>query len=243
MKLALGHFVANLALLGLGYYWLGIGMARQSQLVWNAAVALGLIVIACCAYGAVFGFYASGERKLVSPAWKSAVRNLAPLVLFAIAVLVVYWLMALWQDYSSNPAFTLASFLTLTFRKPVKPASVSRVLDAVLWVVRFAVLPVLLLPMLAAIAAQGWRGFGAAGSRVKRWWFWIVAPVLLWVALRLPFAILGWKPTGQFVLEMMSLILRALAAYLVFVVGWLVLAFATSAGKPRLTQPSTADSV
>jgi hypothetical protein len=147
------------------------------------------------------------------------------------------------ETWSSGPAFTLSSYLTLTFRKPVTPASVQNIFGWVFFLIRWAVLPVLLLPAFAAISTSGWSGFKAAGAGVKRWWFWLAAPLLLLAAMRLPFTVLDWKPhASSFAQEMSSFVLRALLAYLLFAAGWLALAFATSAGKPRLTQPSTPDS-
>jgi hypothetical protein len=239
-KLTLIHLLANAVLLGCGYYWLGIGEGRTSALIWSALIALALIALACSTYGATFAFFSPGEGREVVQAWKTAARNLLPMAAAAVAIAGVYWLLAMWQDYSSDPSFTLASYLTLKFRKPATPASVSRVFDAVLWFVRWAVLPVVLLPMLAAISTRGWQGFAAIGAGVRKWWYWLAAPLLLLCAIWAPLKVLGWTPRSRsFALEVVSFLLRATLAYLLFGAAWLVLAFATSAGKPRFTQPST----
>jgi hypothetical protein len=240
LRLAAVHFAANLVLLAGGYFWLGIGLSRGVELLYNALFGLLLVALAAWTYGAAFAFFDSTERKLIRPAWKLALRHLLPLIVAMLGIVVVYWLLALWQDYSSNPAFTIASSLTLMFRKPVKPASIQTVLDDLLAVVRWAVVPVLLLPMFAAISTHGWPGFKSAGSMLKRWWFWLAAPALLLLAMELPLVILDWRPhVENFALETLSFAARGLLAYLLFVAGWLTLAFATSAGKPRPTQPST----
>ncbi len=228
-------------MLGSGYLWLGIGESRNLTLAWSGLLALLLFLIACATHGAAFAFFGFGEGREVLRAWKTSARNLLPLGAAALAIAVVYWLLSVWQEYSSNPAFTLASFLTLTSRKPVEPKSVERVFDAALWLVRWAVLPVVLLPMLAAISLRGWGGFASAGRDLRRWWFWLAAPLLLLCALWVPFRVLGWKPRmGSFALEVVSFSLRAALAYLLFGAAWLALAFATWAGRPRLTQSSTA---
>jgi hypothetical protein len=240
-RLGVVHLLANAVLLGCGYYWLGIGESRGSALAWSAFIGLLLIALACSAYGATFAFFGAAERKHVSTAWKTAVRNLLPMAATALAIVILYWLLVMWQDYSSDPAFTLASYFTLAFRKPVKPASILKVFDAALWLVRWAVLPVVLLPMLAAISTNGWRGFAAIGARARKWWYWIVVPLLLLGVAWIPLKVLGWTPRGgNFVMEVVSFVLRATLAYLVFGAAWLALAFATSAGKPRFTQSSTA---
>lgn len=241
LRLTLVHFAANAAALGAGYYWLGLSDSRGSTLAWSAFLALLLLLFVCATYGAAFVYFGAVERKAALPAWRIAARNVLPLAVAAIGIAILYWLLALWQDFSKGPAFLLGSFLTLTFRKPVAPALMLTIFDAILFLIRWAVLPVLLLPMLSAISTRGWPGFASAGRDGKRWWYWLAVPLLLLAALWAPFAILAWKPhMANFSLEMVSFTLRAAAAYLLFAAGWLALAFATSAGRPSFTQPSTA---
>jgi len=109
--------------------------------------------------------------------------RLGPLVAAAIVVLAIYLLLAAWAAYSPRPAFKIASYLTLTFRKPVKPASVLAVLNAALWLIRWMVVPVVLLPILSGIATQGWRG---AAPRSRKPVYWVETPVLLVCALWIP---------------------------------------------------------
>jgi hypothetical protein len=240
--LALAHLLVNALLLWLGYYWLGIGESRTSTLAWSGFVALLTICLASSAYGAAFVYFQQGDRRTVA-AWRTALRNLLPFLVGVGAVTVVYFLLAQWDQYSSKPALQVASYLTLTFRKPVRPSSIAKIFGTILWVIQWVILPVLLLPMFAAVASSGWSGFRAVGAFARRWLYWIEAPVLLVCALWIPMKILGWVPhVSSFGMEMASFTTRALVAYLLFVVAWLVLAFVTSAGKPRFTQSNTAPS-
>jgi hypothetical protein len=240
-RLAALHLGANALLLGCGYYWLGISESRGSSLTWSALIGLLLIALACSTYGATFAFFSADERKQVLPAWKTAARNLFPLAAAAAAIAIAYWLLALLQDSSSDPAFSVASFLTLKLRKPVTSASVLRIFDAALWLIRWVVLPVALLPMLSAISTRGWPGFKSINAGARKWWYWLAAPLLLLGAAWAPLKLLGWtRHSESFALEMTSFVLRATFAYLLFGAAWLALAFITSTGKPRLTQSSTA---
>lgn len=238
--LAVTHLLVNALLLWLGYYWLGIGESRTSTLAWSAFVALVTVFLASSAYGAAFVYFQTDDGKTVA-AWRTAVRNLLPLLVGIAAVAAIYFLLARWDDYSSKPALQIASYLTLTFRKPVRPSSVARVFGTILWVIQWVILPVFLLPMFASVASSGWRGYRALGASTRRWLYWIQAPILLVCALWVPIKLLGWVPqVSSFGMEMASFAARALVAYLLFVVAWLVLAFVTSSGKPRFTQSSTA---
>ncbi len=229
-------------MLWLGYYWLGIGESRTAMLAWSALVALIVAGLGCWTYGASFAFFQPDNRR-VSAAWRSALRNLLPLAAAAAGIAVIYCLLSLWNDYSAHPAAQVASYLTLKLRKPVRPASVLRVFRIVLGLIRWMALPVLLLPMLSAISSQGWGGFRSVGGLVRKWLYWIEAPILLLCAVWAPLEILGWIPhVHSFRMEAASFAARGFVAYLLFVAAWLVLAFVTSGGTPRFTQPKTVDS-
>jgi hypothetical protein len=242
-RLALIHLLANVVVLWLGYYWLGIGETRAATLAWSALIALIVAGLGCWTYGASFAFFRTEANRRVSAAWKSALRNLLPLAAAAVGIAVIYYWLSLWNDYSAHPAQQIASYLTLKLRKPVRPSSVLRVFRIVLGLIRWMVVPVLLLPMLSVISSQGWRGFRSVGALARKWLYWIEAPLLLLCAVWAPLEILGWIPHfHSFRTEAASFAVRALAAYLLFVAAWLVLAFVTSGGTPRFTQSKTADS-
>jgi hypothetical protein len=154
---------------------------------------------------------------------------------------LLYWVLAKWAAYSANPAFRIASWLTLKLRTPVRPASVGRVFNGALWLVRWVLLPVMFLPVLSAISASGWRGFRLAAWKTGKWMYWIETPLLLLLAVRVPLLLLNWVPRLKgFGVQSASFALRAAVAYLLFGGAWLLLAFVTSEGNPRATHPSTA---
>jgi hypothetical protein len=229
------HAAANALLLWCGYYWLGVGESRASSLAWSIFLALAVVVLTCWTYGASFVSLRSG----VAAAWRMALRNLLPLIAAAALVAAVYILLARWADYSAEPVFKIASYLTWKLRKPVRPATMQRIFDWALWAVQWIVFPVLVLPMLAAISARGWRGWGGIGAKRRRL-YWLAAPALLLCAFAAPMKLLGWAPHFKsFGMEMTSFVFRAAAAYLLFIMGWLALAFVTSNGSPRETHPNT----
>lgn len=233
-SLVASHLLGNALLLWLGYYWLGLGEARASALLWSLVVALLILAAACGLDGATLAFFSVATRRL-GWAFRITLPRLAFLVLVAVGALVIYGLLARWADYSSGPAFRVASFLTMTVRKPVKPVAVQTVFNVVLWLVRWMIVPALALPVFNAIVSRHWRR--------PAWLFWLETPVLLLCALWLPFTLLGWKPhMPSFAMEMFSFVARLLLAYLLFVAAWLALLFLTSGGSPRETQPKTVPS-
>ena len=221
-KLCLLHLVANALLLWLGYLWLGVGESTGLRLAWSALDALIILALVCWLYGATFVYFRSKERKL-NESFRTALRHVIPLLAAAIVVLALYGALA-WLA-SILPAFRVASYLTLKLRKPVKPGTVLTVFRTAMWIVRWVLVPVALLPMFGGIATRGWRGFGAITWRVN-WRAWLLTPALLAAGLILPLAILGWVPhAASFTLEMTSFVARLILAYLLFIASMLMLAY------------------
>ncbi len=216
-KLFLLHLAANALLLWLGYQWLGIGESTRLRLLWSGLAALAILALACCLHGAALVFFRKRGELNIGGAFRTALRHVPLLLAAAILVLGIYGLLAWAAAASGQPAFRLASWMTLKLRSPVKPANIARIFLATFWIVRWVVLPVALLPMVSGIAARGWRGFGEFSWR-GGWRYWLLVPLLLVAGLLLPFVLLGWVPTvGGFTLEVVSFSLRMLAAYLLFV--------------------------
>jgi hypothetical protein len=217
------HLAGNGLLLWLGYYWLGLGESRAGALLWSLLVAALLVSLTCWLYGASFAYFA--ERRIWL-AFATALRRLALLVAAALALVVVYWLLGWIRDAMDGPGFRLASWLTLKLRKPVKPETVQGIFHAVFWALRWIVVPALTLPVVSAIASRG-----AAWRRTLL--YWIEAPVLLLIALWVPLKLVDWVPhMKSFSGEMTSFVIRAAVAYVLFVAGWLALAYVT-ARKPQ----------
>jgi hypothetical protein len=211
-KLFILHLAANALLLSLGYQWLGFAESTRLRLVASALEALAILALACWLHGATLAFFRTGAG-----AFRTALRHLPALLAAAIVVLALYGLLAWAAAASGQPAFRLASWLTLKLRTPVKPANVARIFLACFWVVRWVVLPVALLPMASGIANRGWRGFAEFTWR-GGWRRWLQVPLLLVAGLLLPFVLLAWVPAvANFTLEMVSFSFRILAAYLLFV--------------------------
>src|ERR1039457_4881653 len=218
-KLFVLHLVADAALLWLGYQWLGVAESNRALLLFSALSALGILALACWFHGATLVFFRKGDGPEVGikDAFRTALRHLPVLLVAAILILALYGLLAWAAAATGQPAFRLASWLTLKLRTAVKPTTVARIFLGGFWIVRWVVLPVALLPMASGIAARGWRGFAEFTWRTG-WRRWLEVPLLLVAGLLLPFALLSWVPeVSSFTLEVVSFSLRMLVAYLLFV--------------------------
>ena len=240
--LFLTHFVGNALLLWLGYYWLGVGESTTTRLLWSGILAVIMICGALWLHGAGFAYFRFPDRSAARPAFRAALAHLPALFLIAIVALLIYGALAWWGDYSTQPALKMASYLTLKTRKPVKPASVQAVFNGVLWVMRWLVVPVILLPLGSAIASKGWHGLRGESRGVRRRpLYWIEVIGLLLVGIWVPLKLIVWVPgLSSFGLQMVSFVLRLLIAYLLFTAALLSLEFFSSGGRPRVSQARTA---
>jgi hypothetical protein len=218
-KLFVLHLAADALLLWLGYLWLGVAESTRALLLFSALAALGILALACWFHGATMVFFrkGGGPEIGIKDAFRTALGHLPALVAAAILVLALYGLLAWAATASGQPAFRMASWLTLKLRTAVRPTAVARIFLGGFWIVRWVVLPVALLPMASGIAARGWRGAGEFTWR-RGWRYWLEVPLLLVAGLVLPFVLLSWVPTvSSFTLEVVSFSLRGLVAYLLLV--------------------------
>lgn len=232
-RVAVVYLAANALLLGLGYCWLGLAESRAATLAWSVSVALLFAGLLSWTYGVAFACQEDNP-------WRTALRHLPAMFAAGMLVLLLY-VALLWLDARSvTPASQFASWLTLKLRKPVRPQTVARIFDTVMWTLAWVVVPVLVAPLLSRVAKGGWRGFRfALPGRLQ----WIVTPVLLLFGLWAPLKLIAWVPhVGGFTAEAVSFAIRAAVAYLLFAGSLLLLAFLTSGGSPAVTQPSTAPS-
>jgi len=231
MRLFALHVAGNALVLGLAYYWLGVGESSAATLAWSAVLAIVILCMACCLHGGTLVFFRADQSRSLSAAFRTVLRHMAPFLAAVILIASVYWLLAQWAEYSSTPALRIASWCTLKLRKPIKPATVLRAFNIVLALVRWMAVPVFVLPMFSGVASRGWRGAAEFDRHRRSRLYWIAAPLLLLCALALPWQLIAWvPPVSSFALEMLSFIARAVVSYLLFITAWIFLASLTSGG-------------
>jgi len=223
---------ANALLLWLAYGWLAMSESTALRLAGSAVAALALVAAASYLHGATFTSFRGGGKMSVGEAFRTTLRHLLPLLLVVLAAIAIYAFLAWWAGYSVTPAVKLASWLTLTFRKPVRPATVLRYFSAILWMVRWVLLPADLLPLFSGVAARGWRGLDEFGWRRYSRLYRLEVPLLTLCALWVPLRLVDWVPhVSGFTMEMVSFALRVVASYFLFVSAAVVLAYLTSRSK------------
>jgi hypothetical protein len=205
------HLLGNLALAALFWVWLGIPDARSWQLGLTAILGLAIVFGALWLHGATFRYFADSSAAL-PVAFRTSLRRLPLFALWAAVLVLCIFLVQRWQPAAGIPV-------------------------AVRWFVAWILVPAVLLPLGAA--AMGRLREALAAYRNPRYWLWTV--ILMVAGIYVPYRLILWAPALKaFAAEATSFAVRWLIAYLAAVTAWLMLAYVSSGGNPRLTQSKTA---
>lgn len=239
--LTIAHLIGNAVILWLGYYWLGIAESDGSHLAWSVIILLLFMLGALWLHGTAFAVFENHRETGFIAAARTVASNLIPLFVLAICAMVLYWALAQLYQKFTHSAFVIASFLTLHLRKPVSPGRVLAWYHGLIWILRWVVVPAILLPLAASLARHGWRGYRLSFLRRSRNpLYWIEVCAFLLLAIWVPLKLVHWIPKlPAFNAQMASFVARFALGYLLFIAALLSLEFFTSAGKPREIHPST----
>jgi hypothetical protein len=225
--LCLLHFLGNAILLWLAYEWLWTEESSMARLGTMILVAVAIVVATAWLHGSALAHFAADDRSRLRPALGTALKHLLPLFVLALFGAVLYWALAEWDSAMEKATGGLKT-----------------VSDIALLLLRWLILPVLLLPLAGSVATKGFRGFSSgAWHAIKRWIYWVEVAALLFVGIWVPIKLIERGETHKpdaFGLQLTSLGARFFVAYLLFVVAWLLLESLTSGGKPRTSQATTA---
>jgi hypothetical protein len=238
LPLAIVHLIGNALILWLGYYWLGIGESNGTHLALSALIVLLFILSALWLHGTALVVLNGEARRAFPGAAKMVARHLIPLLALAIIAIAIYWSLAWLYDQFGHKAFIVGSFLTLHLRKPIAPGRVLAWYHSLIWLFRWVIVPVILLPVAAKTALRGWRGYKLRSLRRSRnVLYWMEVCALLLLAVWAPLRLLQWKPEfTNFSAQMASFVARFGVGYFLFVAALLSVEYFTSAGNPRSTQ-------
>jgi hypothetical protein len=232
--LGTAHLLGNALLLWLGYTWLGMSEADGPHLAGSAAVLLVFCLGALWLHATALAFFGRDSASNFRTAAFMALRRLPQLFVLAVIVTLVYGLLSYCYGAFDHTAFVIGSAGTMTLRRPVPPARVLAGFHALIWLLRWIVVPALALPLAARIVE------GRSSRLSRRWPYWLAVGALLLSAVWVPLRLLDWIPNvNAFGTEAVSFAIRIGLGYLLFVAALLTLEFFTSSGSPRPSQPST----
>ena len=184
-----------LVLLALVYEWLGISDRSVWQVLLSAVLGLAIVFGAVWLVGSALAAEPFSLRRLP--------RYLIWIAAIAAVIACCVWL----AGYRPRVGFSIASHLTLWFRRPIKPQTMGTLYAGLLWIVGAA--GVLALLPKAVQARPTLR-------------YWIGSALLLLAGIWLPGLIVGWVPKfTSFGAQTASMIVRFTLAYAIALAAWL----------------------
>jgi hypothetical protein len=226
-RLWLIQAAGNALLFWSAFTWLGIRDSRSSQLVETAV--FGLLILISWLWLQDGTFVYCGDRS--QGLWAAFRKSFKTLAIFSAVVLtfvLLCWALGQLDEPMTKAGQRTASWLTFHLRRPVKPATWMRAYLAVLWGVRWIVLPALILPIAAGAARKGLRGMWQRGRKV----FWLEYLIALGLGFYIPSMLMGWVPKlTETTAQVMSFVLRFGVAYVLIISAWLAIAFFSAAER------------
>ena len=187
-----------LVLLALVYGWLGIADRSTWQVVLSGLLGLAIVLGAVWLIASALAAEPLSLRRLP--------RFLIWIAAAAAVIACCVWL----AGYRPRVGFSVASHLTLWFRRPVKPQTMGTLYVGLLWIAGAA--GVLALLPRAVKARPTLR-------------YWLSSALLVLAGIWLPGLLIGWVPKFQsFGAQTSSMILRFALAYTIALAAWLAIA-------------------
>lgn len=205
LKLFLFDAVANLAVFGLIWYWLGIPVAKTWQLAWTAALALLIAVFVAYLFAVAF-------TRGIRAAIPETPRYLLWLGATGLVAAIVLWLRA----QSDELGLWIGSWLTYQMRVPIPPERVRGVIEWIVALSGAAVFFCWLLPI-PARAVWTWRGRPVFSPK-----YLLLVALYVLVGLYLPWRLFFWAPEiSSYAGQLLSAAIRWSLAFVLYIACWL----------------------
>jgi hypothetical protein len=245
-RLWLVQFAGNAIIFALFFGWLQVPEAHWWQLLFQALLILLIVVSVLVLHGGTLAYFRSAHADRAAqllPAFQKALKHVAALAV-CVFILHIPWALSghLYNYQTSFPGYLRSGF-PAWLRRMISEPALDNTYTFMLFVLRWVILPGLLLPFLLFCADRGFRGFIAFrewGKTVCSLAYWIVLVVAAIVGVYFVQVVMGWRlfdpRTSTLRGEQASFVMRQLLAYLLALFSWLFVASmlgrTRSAGQP-----------
>lgn len=250
-RLWLAQFAANILVFLLFVWWLRLPDAHWWQLLFGFLLVLAAAAAALVLHGGTLDFFQTAHESKeaqLATAFKKAWRHLPALALWAVIFLFLQWLLGRLDQYAISLPGYLRSEFPAWLRRVISEPRLDSFYSGSVWLLRWVVLPGLLLPFALFCAETGFRGFLAFADwrrTARSLSYWIVLLFAALLAVWSTQALMSWKldpRTATLQAEETSLFFRLLFAYLLGIFCWLLACSmlgrkAADAGGKSGTQP------
>jgi hypothetical protein len=230
-RLWLLQFGGNVVIFLVFVWWLRLPDAHWWQLLFQLLLVLFGFATALVLHGGTLDFFQmahQGKEGTLATAFSKAVRHLPALVLWSVIFVVLQLLLRKLDQYAISFPGYLRSEFPAWLRRMISEPKLDSIFSGIIWLLRWVVLPGLLLPFALFCVDHGFRGFIAFREwrrllRSSSYWIVLLIAALLGVAATQ--AIMDWKldpRTATLAAEETSLFFRLLFAYLLGIFSWLL---------------------
>lgn len=230
-RLWLLQFVAN-ATVFLGFvWWLHISEAHWWNLLFSFLLIVVIVAAALLVHGGTLNYFQSAHLDRAAhlrPALGKALTHLSAIFVWALVFFFLRYCVGLLDDYEVTFPGFLRSEFPAWLRRMVSEPGLDSIYSGFVSLLRWVVLPGLLLPFALFSADRGFRGLIALREwrrTLRSLGYWITLVVAAILGVWCVEAIMGWKPdpkTSTLAGEQTSLAFRLLFAYLLGIFCWLL---------------------
>ncbi len=230
------HAIGNFVLMLLMYLFLIVPDRTGLQVVASGLLATVTVLLLIWLHGATFAYFDEehGDRKAQ---FLKSLRSFGLKIPAAVGWLVLVgllWVLIL----SLEPRMYALSGLMRAKLPFIRRMFSVRTTDAMvafkLWFFAAVIVPIVFLPLMAAIARAGYAGWAGRGWRavwrsLKNWRWWVSYVVLIVVGGYLPYRLTKWVPdVSTMGREFASMIVRLGIAYVVATAAWMLVVSAAT---------------
>jgi hypothetical protein len=223
----------NLVLFGFFLLWLLIPVSNAWHLTLNLLLALLILIATLALHAGTLNYFSShdqGESVGLAGSFRSAIRNL-PAIAVCAAVFCLLWFLAGTADrYEESLPNYLRSVSPAFVRNLFSLSIYEGLVNAMLFILQWIVVPGLVLPSLASASALGFggmahRGFMAWKNCVTNVFYWGVIALGAILGVYTTEQIMGATPdfrTSTLAHETASVIARGVVSYFLALLAWML---------------------
>jgi hypothetical protein len=228
-QLWLVHFLGNAALFLAFVWWLRVSEAHWWNLLFGFLLILATVAAALLLHGGTLNYFQSAHQDKaakLAPAFKTALKHLPAIFVWALIFFFLrYWIDNL-EDYGTSLPGYLRSEFPAWLRRMISESRLDSIYSGLVSILRWVILPGLLLPFALFCADKGFRGlvaFAAWRRTLRKLIYWLALVIAVILGVYCVEAIMGWRlnpKTSTLGGEKASLVSRLLFAYLLGLFSW-----------------------
>jgi hypothetical protein len=232
-RLWLLQFASNAVLFLAFVWWLHLADAHWWQLLFTVLLMVAIIACALILHGGTLNYFLGAHQEkdaakgaLLVAALKEALKHLAAIAVWAAIFFILRGLIGKLDQYAVSFPGYLRSEFPVWLRRMISEPALDNIYGGLVALLRWVILPGLLLPFALFCADRGFRGLIAlrdCGRTIRSFMYWLVLLIASILSVYCIGLIMDWKldpKTATLSAEKTSLAFRLLFSYLLGIFSW-----------------------